>query len=68
MTRHTSEVGHRGVRPGCAVYLKQWSSWYDPGDSIRADVHECPIPDRWHEGSREVAPIQSSFTHAGWLL
>ena len=56
------------VAHGGAVYLKQWSSWYNPKDLTTVTFDDYNIPDRWELAFREPAQVQTNFTHAGWHI
>jgi putative sugar O-methyltransferase len=58
----------RVVTTGGAVYLKQWSSWRNPVDRITVTFDDYVVPGNWKQVFREPAPVQSSFTQAGWRL
>ena len=54
------------VAGGGAVYLKQWTSWHNPKDDITVSFNDYVVPASWKRVFRAQAPVQVSFTHAGW--
>ena len=56
------------VAAGGNVYLKQWSSWYNPDDKITITLDDYPVPPRWRMMFRFQAPVQSRFTEALWNI
>jgi putative sugar O-methyltransferase len=58
----------RVVATGGVVYLKQWSSWYNPVDRMTVTFDDYEVPGNWTIVFREPAPVQSAFTQAGWRV
>lgn len=48
------------------VYLKQWTRWTNPVDSVTLTFDEYPIPARWRLVRKAQAPVQTNFTEAVW--
>lgn len=48
------------------VFLKQWARWRNPDDGVVMSFEEYPIPSRWRLLFKASAPVQTSFTQAGW--
>lgn len=48
------------------VYLKQWTRWTNPVDSVTLTFDEYPIPPRWRLVNKSQAAVQTNFTEAVW--
>ena len=56
------------VASGGSVYLKQWTSWENPDDQITLTFADYPFPTRWRRRFWQAAPVQTTFTEAGWSV
>lgn len=63
---YLNQIGR--VTRGGLVYLKQWTTWWNPVDRVRVRFQDYPIPVGWQRLVTGPCPVQTSFTQALWQV